>query len=393
MKKIISMVLAVAVMVCATSVLATAESNNSKEIMQNTISYASDVLFADDEPTYMDEWYVFALARSGESSVQDLLDAYYSNAEEDFIAKEGKYTDYSGAESLGEYVRVALTLTAIEKDIRDFGGYDLLDKITEMDFSAYEQSSTSTLSYTLKVIEFYEDEIDNADELKSSVIDEMMTRYIDDTGFTYMLGEYATVDADTTAQAIQGLAMYSDYSDEVENALLNSLSYLLEQQNSEDGAIMSWGASNPSSTAQAIITASLIDEEVYDYFTTDNGNSLLDGLLTFAVADGGYYEPYYGAEAGSDYFATSQALQAVVAYDRMVSGKTDLFDFSDLGEEEVIVTETTIATETTVVTTTKPNTIDSSPKTGDTSAIGFIGLISGIAILTAFTVRKSKDEK
>ncbi len=167
----------------------------------------------------------------------------------------------------------------------------------------------------------------------------------------------------------------------------------MEQQNSEDGAIMSWGASNPSSTAQTIITASLIDEEVYDYFTTDNGNSLLDGLLTFAVADGGYYEPYYGAEAGSDYFATSQALQAVVAYDRMVSGKTDLFDFSDLGEEEVIVTETTIATETTVVTTTKPNTIDSSPKTGDTSAIGFIGLISGIAILTAFTVRKSKDEK
>ena len=173
----------------------------------------------------------------------------------------------------------------------------------------------------------------------------------------------------------------------------------MEQQNPEYGAIMSWGASNPSSTAQTIITASLIDKVVYDYFTTDNGNSLLDGLLTFAVADGGYYEPYYGAEAGSDYFATSQALQAVVAYDRMVSGKTDLFDFSDLGEEEVIVTETTIViettitTETTVVTTTKPNTIDSSPKTGDNSAIGFIGLISGIAVLTAFTVRKSKDEK
>ena len=30
-----------------------------------------------------------------------------------------------------------------------------------------------------------------------------MTRYIDDTGFTYMLGEWATVEADTTAQAIQ----------------------------------------------------------------------------------------------------------------------------------------------------------------------------------------------
>ena len=118
----------------------------------------------------MDEWYILALARSGENSVTGLLDTYYRNAEQDIIEKEGRYTDYSGVESLGEYVRVALTLTAMNKDIRSFGGYDLLDKITKMDFSAYEQSSTSTLSYTLKLIEFYEDEIDNAYELKKALL-------------------------------------------------------------------------------------------------------------------------------------------------------------------------------------------------------------------------------
>lgn len=386
MKKIISMVLAVAVMVCATSVFAKAEErNNPKEAMQKTISYTTDILFGEDEPTYMDEWYIFALARSGEGSVQDLLDAYYSNAEEDFIAREGKYTDYSGADSLGEYVRVALTLTAMDRNISDFGGYDLLDKIIKADSSAYEQSSTSTLSYALKIIEFYEDEIQNANELKSIIIDEIMTRYIDDTGFTYMLGEWAAVDADTTAQAIQGLAFYYGYSDEVANALENSFLYLGEQQNSEDGAIMSWGASNPSSTAQVIITASLIGEQAFDYFITDNGDTLIDGLLVFELEDGGYYEPYYGADAGSDYFTTSQVLQALVAYDRMISGKTDLFDFSDL-EEEMVLIETD-------VTTAKPDLIDESPKTNDTSTIGFIVLISMISFVVAFSARKPKNEK
>ncbi|NLP26512.1 MAG: hypothetical protein GX365_04095 [Clostridiales bacterium] len=386
MKKIISMVLAVAVMVCATSVFAKAEErNNPKEAMQKTISYASDVLFADDEPTYMDEWYIFALARSGDGSVQDLLDAYYSNAEEDFIAREGKYTDYSGADSLGEYVRVALTLTAMDRNISDFGGYDLLDKIIKADSSAYEQSSTSTLSYALKIIEFYEDEIQNANELKSIIIDEIMMRYIDDMGFTYMLGEWAAVDVDTTAQAIQGLAFYYGYSDEVTNALENSFLYLGEQQNSEDGAIMSWGASNPSSTAQVIITASLIGEQAFDYFITDNGDTLIDGLLVFELEDGGYYEPYYGADAGSDYFTTSQVLQALVAYDRMISGKTDLFDFSDL-EEEMVLTETN-------VTTLKPDLIDESPKTNDTSTIGFIVLISMISFVVAFSAGKPNNEK
>lgn len=387
MNKIISMVLAVVIMICATSVSATAEGINSKESLQKAISFTADILFADDEPTYMDEWYILALARSGENSVTGLLDTYYRNAEQDIIEKEGRYTDYSGVESLGEYVRVALTLTAMNKDIRSFGGYDLLDKITKMDFSAYEQSSTSTLSYTLKLIEFYEDEIENTDELKNAIIDEMMTRYIDDTGFTYMLGEWATVEADTTAQALQSLVFYYDYSDEVAKAVENSMHYLKEQQNHEDGAIMSWDASNPNSTAQMIITASMIGKDVFDYFTTDNGKTLLDGLLAFVREDGGFYEPYYGADAGSDYYATSQALQALVAYDRMVSGKTDLFDFTDLSEQK----EETIITDTTKVT--KPNTIGGAPKTGDTSSVGVVSLILAVALMSAFVVRKSRDEE
>ena len=56
-------------------------------------------------------------------------------------------------------------------------------------------------------------------------------------------------------------------------------------------------------------------------------------------------------------------MQALVAYDRMVSGKTDLFDFTDLSEQK----EETIITDTTKVT--KPNTIGGAPKTGDTSSV------------------------
>ena len=50
MNKIISMVLAVVIMICATSVSATAEGINSKESLQKAISFTADILLQTMNP-------------------------------------------------------------------------------------------------------------------------------------------------------------------------------------------------------------------------------------------------------------------------------------------------------------------------------------------------------
>ncbi|MFT3951923.1 MAG: hypothetical protein QM689_08285 [Oscillospiraceae bacterium] len=374
MKKLISAVTAGILLMCATSATAFAVAPDPAEGLKPTADYTMDTLFSTIPPAYGDEWYIFALARSGMDGAEDVCDTYYAAAEADFIAKNGIYTDGTGTESLAEYVRVGLVLTAMGKDITDFGGYNLLEKFTSLDFSAYTASSTSTLSYALILTGEYADLIDTSAALEQDIIDEIMTRYLDNTGFTYMLGDFAAVDADTTSQAMQGLLPYADTSTAIADAITNSYAYLKAQQNTQDGAILSWGSSNPSSTAQVMIIASQMGADTYADFTLESGFDLLSGLLQFRLDDGGFYEPYYGAEAGADYFSTAQGLLGLTAFYRMESDKTPLFDFSDVVfESDDSTPDTSDNTtsepdpETSSEPTTESSTESTSPIDSDTS--------------------------
>ncbi len=59
-----------------------------------------------------------------------------------------------------------------------------------------------------------------------------------------------------------------------------------------------------------------------------NGNSAIDNLLTYYLEDEAMFE--HGRGAGANAMATDQATYALVAYDRLVKGKTALYDYSDV---------------------------------------------------------------
>ena len=127
--------------------------------------------------------------------------------------------------------------------------------------------------------------------------------------------EYGTID--TTANAIAGLSFYLNDEDSALKASVNeaieaALTYLSVQQN-EDGSFSdSWSGRNSNSTAMVAIAlaAAGVDVEEDTRFIK-NGNSIIDGLLSFALEDNSGFGHTDNITV-SDY-STEQAFRALIA--------------------------------------------------------------------------------
>ncbi len=127
--------------------------------------------------------------------------------------------------------------------------------------------------------------------------------------------EYGTID--TTANAIAGLAFYLNDEDStvrtnVNEAIEAALTYLSAQQNADGSFSDSWSGRNSNSTAMVAIAlaASGVDVEEGVRFIK-NGNSIIDGLLSFALEDNSGFG-YTDNITASDY-STEQAFRALIA--------------------------------------------------------------------------------
>lgn len=121
-----------------------------------------------------------------------------------------------------------------------------------------------------------------------------------------------------TAIALQALTPYYDRND-VKIAVDEALDYLSGIQQ-PDGGYMSVGIANVESCAQVIValTALGIDPDSDARFIK-NGNSVLDALLTFAMAEGGFKHTTTSSLVNGT--ATEQGYYALVAYDRFINEK------------------------------------------------------------------------
>lgn len=123
MKKIrfLALLLALTLLLCACGA--------KKTPLEQTAAYLRD---ATPEPTFgslIGDWTVFGLARSGVKVPANYYETYYKNvtaavAEAGGRLSETKYTEYS---------RLVLALTAIGRDPRNVGGYDLLMPLADFD--------------------------------------------------------------------------------------------------------------------------------------------------------------------------------------------------------------------------------------------------------------------
>ena len=289
------------------------------------------------------EWTVLSLARSGIKVPKKYYEDYYKRVEKTVKDAKGilhrmKFTEYS---------RVILALTAINKDVTDVGGYNLLSYLS--DFDNVKKQGINGPIFALIAFDAgnYDIPIDKKASVQTTrqgIIDFILDKEIHKG--TSKAGGWALSgtdpDPDITFMAIQSLANYMDQK-EVKEAVDRALKVMSKKQLST-GGYNSWGTENCESTAQAIValTALGIDIDTDSRFIkTDkkgNKNTLMDGMMQFYCKGGGFahvnegYDGGGGSGTGLNAMATDQGMYALDAYYRYINGKNKLYNMTDASQ-------------------------------------------------------------
>ena len=289
------------------------------------------------------EWTVLSLARSGIKVPKKYYEDYYKRVEKTVKDAKGilhrmKFTEYS---------RVILALTAINKDVTDVGGYNLLSYLS--DFDNVKKQGINGPIFALIAFDAgnYDIPIDKKASVQTTrqgIIDFILDKEIHKG--TSKAGGWALSgtdpDPDITFMAIQSLANYMDQK-EVKKAVDRALKIMSKKQLST-GGYNSWGTENCESTAQAIValTALGIDIDTDSRFikTDKKGNkkTLMDGMMQFYCKGGGFahvnegYDGGGGSGTGLNAMATDQGMYALDAYYRYINGKNKLYNMTDASQ-------------------------------------------------------------
>lgn len=273
------------------------------------------------------EWAVLGLARSGYDVPQSYFDSYYANVEA--YVKECKGELH--AKKYTEYSRVILGVTAIGKDARTVGGYDLT-----LPLSDYEKTIWQGLSgpiWALMALDSGDYPVENNSAAKVQAtrqmyIDRILELQLADGGWNLAGGEGATADTDMTAMALQALAKYKDQA-AVAAAIERGVAALSAIQ-AEDGTYGTVGTTTSESCAQVVVALNELGISQTDSRFVKNGKSALDGLLSFYVKGQGFK---HLADGDINGMATEQGFYALVSTLRAIEGKATLYDMSDVAVE------------------------------------------------------------
>lgn len=267
------------------------------------------------------DWLVFGLARSGLKAPQKYFDTYYKNVEDYIVSVDGVLSRKKNT----EYSRVILALTAIGKNPADAAGFNLLLPLG--DFDETVRQGVNGVIFALLALDSGGYEIPEAPEAETQAtrelyVGELLRREIPDGGWTLTGGE---PDVDITAMTLQALAKYRDWQD-VEDAVQRGIAALSALQE-PNGAYLSWDEENSESVCQVIVALTELGISLDDERFVKNGQTLPQVLERFACEDGSYRHSLNGS---SDEMATEQALYALAAIHRAETGKTTLYDMTDV---------------------------------------------------------------
>ncbi len=228
-----------------------------------------------------------------------------------------------------ELAKVILALTAQGKDVTQLYAVNsntpinAIEKLNNTDLS----TSVWNAPYTLAV--YNRSEFENR-EKELYLVNTLLASQ----GENGAWNEYGTIDA--TANAIAGLSFYSNDEDadvkaNVNRVIENALTYLSSQQNADGSYSDSWSGRNSNSTATVAIALAAAGVDVEkDIRFIKNGNTIADGLLSFALEDNSGFG-HTDDEAVSDY-STEQAFRALIALsEAMKNGAAyNVYDFNGI---------------------------------------------------------------
>ena len=295
------------------------------DIYKTTGDYI-EKLPGDELNAFGSEWYIFGLARSGRKVFDDYYKAIEKYVSEN-IDENGRLDEKRATDN----AKLVLVLSALDKDVTDVGGHDLLKALSDMDYVT--QQGLSGAIYALLAFDCRGYDIPSADKNVEQTSREGLVKYIldkqlKDGGWAYS-GDKA--EPDMTAMALQALAAYYKTDAKVKEAADKAVTCLSKLQNTT-GGYDSYGSVNSESAAQVItaLTALGIDPD-NDARFVKNGVSVLDSLCGFYVDGGGFR---HVSDGKLDPTATAQGYYALAAYYRFAGSQTALFDMTDLDTVE-----------------------------------------------------------
>ena len=292
------------------------------------------------------EWMVIGLARSGRTvpGVED----YYQKAVEYVKQSIDPDTGRLHKAKSTDNSRMILALTALGRDVTNVGGYNLLAGLSDLEFVKY-QGNNGPIWALLALDSGNYPVPSGGTTTRQALIDEILSVQTSDGGWA-ISGDKA--DSDMTGMALTALAPYYKKDPTVKQAIDKAIARLSEMQDDDGGFSTTYGdgkyIATSESTAQVLTALSAlgIDADTDSRFVK-NGSSVVDALLRYYVKGGGFKHIMDGEIDG---MGTEQAYYALTAYYRFLSGKTNLYDMTDI----IDMGGDVVTVEPTVPATTEP---------------------------------------
>ncbi len=317
-KKCIALIMALVLMLALLPTTAFAESGKYKN--------AEDYLYGllQDAPSLGSEYYLLTLLRAGYPIHQDVLDAYEASVKQDGLNE-------------GFNPSLVMTLTALGEDASNFDNVNYLSKLGSLE--ELKNHFVTEEAYGLMAVDCgnYWDKVDFTSE---DLVSDLLAHQLPDGGWGYESDGKLTFDVDSTAMVIQALAPYKN-QEKVKDAIEKGFNQLSQAQEA-GGGYVAWGEENAATTAQVMVALCSVGvNPAKDKRFVKNGKTLGDAMMKSYIPNGGF-SVAPGGEANA--YAAYECLTALVACDRLNSGKTSFFDMSD--SAVVLAKGTSISTDT-----------------------------------------------
>lgn len=281
------------------------------------------------------EWTVFSLARGNHFAKDSKYFAdYYTRIlyNVDTAAKAVNQNGALDANKSTDNSRLIFALSSIGIDATSVGNWDLVEAYSANGMNWIQKQGINGTIWALIALDSGNYTTTDTDPtIRQECVDAILAAQHDDGGWSLITDKTLTSNVDITGMALTALYPYRDKT-EVAAACEEAFAWLSESQLTNGGFPYGEGETSESCVWAIVACTTWGINPDTDPRFVKNGNSAIDNLLTYYLEETAQFEHIRGA--GYNAMATDQASYALVAYDRLLKGKNDLFDMSD-----VVITE------------------------------------------------------
>ena len=279
--------------------------------------------------TNFGEWTVFGLARGGYYANDSKYFADYYDRIVEYVNTKAAELDMNGALDKNKSTdnsRLIMALAAIGRDATSVGNWDLVEAYSANGINWIRKQGMNGTIWTLIALDCGGYETSDP-TIRQQCVDAIVSAQHNDGGWSLVTAKTQPSNVDITCMTLTALYPYRD-QEAVATACATAFEWLSESQ-LDNGGFPYGNGETSESCAWAIVALTTwgINPDTDARFIK-NGYSPIDNLLTYYIEEEAKFE--HGRGAGSNAMATDQATYALVAYDRLLKGKTALYDYSDV---------------------------------------------------------------